>query len=252
MASPSRTPVKIPSGAIPISGDTVRRLRSLKGWTQEQLAEEAHLSTGTISNMENGHPCYYATIAFVAEALDTPIENLLDSTPSSLVADTIDSANKITETVLVVKGDPSSFDADDSLRLLITGIESIIKARYPLAVVRIDFSSVLVTIQLLDTDLLALVRAFVAGELTTLGVVSLRLPQTDLIQRIFKAEPDPQDKSMGFFESLFFHWSTAAAGSSAPYGAKTDMQKLREQIDASGKLIISPQVDGTIVLSRQD
>ena len=41
--------------AVLTTGEVIRMLRELKGWTQEQLAKQSGLNAKNISRLENGH-----------------------------------------------------------------------------------------------------------------------------------------------------------------------------------------------------
>lgn len=63
-----------PDQPQPALGEAVRQLREKQGLTQERLAQEAGLTTGTISLIERGrsNPAW-GTIKVIACALDAPM-----------------------------------------------------------------------------------------------------------------------------------------------------------------------------------
>ncbi len=56
-------------GFVRPDGEKVVRLRALKGWTQERLAEKSSLSVRTVQNIERGRPSQVGTVVKVAFAL---------------------------------------------------------------------------------------------------------------------------------------------------------------------------------------
>jgi transcriptional regulator with XRE-family HTH domain len=59
-------------------GERVRALRKSKNWSQEQLAEKAKVSQGTLSRIENGSvDMRLDTLSSVAAALGAKIYDLL-------------------------------------------------------------------------------------------------------------------------------------------------------------------------------
>jgi len=58
-------------------GPAIRLLRKQKGYTQEQLADFAHTTKSTISNLEGGHQGYStALLQHLAQALGCPISKI--------------------------------------------------------------------------------------------------------------------------------------------------------------------------------
>lgn len=58
-------------------GPAIRLLRKQKGYTQEQLADFAHTTKSTISNLEGGHQGYStALLQHLAQALGCPVSRI--------------------------------------------------------------------------------------------------------------------------------------------------------------------------------
>lgn len=55
----------------------VRDARIAKGWSQEKLAEEADLTSRTISNVESGKDIYLGTLISIVNALEYPLVDIL-------------------------------------------------------------------------------------------------------------------------------------------------------------------------------
>ncbi|GAA3902192.1 MULTISPECIES: helix-turn-helix domain-containing protein [Gibbsiella] len=59
----------------------IRELRLAKGWSQEQLAAIAGLSTRTIQRIENGHQASLETLGAIAAALGVQVSDLASQAP---------------------------------------------------------------------------------------------------------------------------------------------------------------------------
>ena len=59
-------------------GDKVRDMRKGRGWSQQELADQAGISMQTVSNLETGrHVPGIATLSKIAGALEVSITDLL-------------------------------------------------------------------------------------------------------------------------------------------------------------------------------
>ena len=68
-----------------ISSDLVRRLRQNKGWSQEELAIAADLSTRTIQRLENEGGGSLNSIKSIASALEVEMHNIEENPRTHLV-----------------------------------------------------------------------------------------------------------------------------------------------------------------------
>jgi transcriptional regulator with XRE-family HTH domain len=66
-----------PDQPQPALGEAIRQLREKRGMTQERLAQDAGLTTGTISLVERGqsNPAW-GTVTALADALDVTVSHL--------------------------------------------------------------------------------------------------------------------------------------------------------------------------------
>lgn len=62
-------------------GDVIRKLRELKQWKQEKLADAAELNKATIVRVEQGRDAKTPTIAKIALALGAPVGDLYAAVP---------------------------------------------------------------------------------------------------------------------------------------------------------------------------
>lgn len=67
-----------------MSGETLRKLREAKSWSQAHLAQAADLNIRTVQRIEAGEPCSYETMLSLAAALGADVGQLeLESRPAS-------------------------------------------------------------------------------------------------------------------------------------------------------------------------
>lgn len=59
-----------------MSGETLRKLREAKSWSQAHLAQAAGLNVRTVQRIEAGEPCSYETMMSLAAALGTDVAQL--------------------------------------------------------------------------------------------------------------------------------------------------------------------------------
>lgn len=70
----------------------IRELRLAKGWSQEQLATIAGLSTRTIQRIENDHQASLETLGAIAAALGMQVGDLTNQTPEQTACSTAELA----------------------------------------------------------------------------------------------------------------------------------------------------------------
>lgn len=68
----------VKSRTYPAAAARIAELTTIRGMTAEMLGRNAEASEGTIQNIFNGKRAYIATLTRVAEALDFPVEFLID------------------------------------------------------------------------------------------------------------------------------------------------------------------------------
>src|SRR5437868_10993079 len=59
-----------------MSGESLKRLRELKSWSQAHLAQAAGLNVRTVQRIEAGEPCSFETMLSLAAALDVAVPEL--------------------------------------------------------------------------------------------------------------------------------------------------------------------------------
>jgi transcriptional regulator with XRE-family HTH domain len=69
---------------MPTTGDRIRELRDRQGWTQERLAQEAHISKGFLSDVEsNKRNVSSEYVLRIANALGASLDYLLRGEPGT-------------------------------------------------------------------------------------------------------------------------------------------------------------------------
>jgi transcriptional regulator with XRE-family HTH domain len=67
----------MPDNTVQADGQVLKRLRTEKGWSQEELAGQAIVSKKTVENIEAGKPTYAGTLAKLAKPLGVEAKQLL-------------------------------------------------------------------------------------------------------------------------------------------------------------------------------
>jgi len=76
------------------TGAQVRRARKARGWTTQQLADEAGVAQGTVTRIENGRPTRPGNLKAVLDALDLEPAHLSRQEPDEAVSLALDLVSK--------------------------------------------------------------------------------------------------------------------------------------------------------------
>lgn len=68
---------------LKLKAGVIRYLREQRCWSQEELASKAGVSVRTLQRAESGTPAKLDTVAFIAEALQVPPADLMDSSATN-------------------------------------------------------------------------------------------------------------------------------------------------------------------------
>jgi transcriptional regulator with XRE-family HTH domain len=142
------------------NGERIRELRKDRGWTQEELAEQAECSKGPIERAEKGLPIQPGNLKGIADALKVPLETIkrVENRPGT--ADELDVGDTDAKVELVVVVDFKCFIEDVEVELLkmrkiMVGISGLRKYS------RISATAVKLTLELSCSDAEKLCRALV-------------------------------------------------------------------------------------------
>ena len=87
--------------------EKIKKLRTEKGLSQEELAIELHVVRQTVSKWEKGLSLPDSnTLIGLAKALDTTVSVLLDETDESKPSPSVSKSSKIMVTILLILGSP--------------------------------------------------------------------------------------------------------------------------------------------------
>ncbi len=92
-------------GTVLPNGEEIKRLRTERGWTQDDLAHESHLSKGTIENAEAGRPVVIRTLSILATTFgsEVSVPDLLDSRAIDAFAIGDDAATETSDLAIQAK-----------------------------------------------------------------------------------------------------------------------------------------------------
>lgn len=76
------------------TGAQVRRARKARGWTTQQLADEAGVAQGTVTRIENGRPTRPGNLKAVLDALNLEPAHLAPIEPDEAVTLALDLVSK--------------------------------------------------------------------------------------------------------------------------------------------------------------
>ncbi len=240
----------LPEGrTLEIRADMVKSLRLKEGWTVEQLANQAHCSVKTIQNVEHGHNIYLATLIKIAKALKVDHQALLADTaiPAAVAEGSPQSPNVKTRNIYIILAINSVADFDEATQLpkLVEELRKVASIHENINIKSVVDSSVKITLDMHEDDVLSLVSAFIAGSLQPLGIVELGLPPNqhmlDILRRF------GMTRSTG--ETRIFH---PAPLDQMPLGERFFVRNmfrvLRPQTKAEGRI----NSDGSLTLALRD
>ena len=76
------------------TGAQVRRARKARGWTTQELADQAGVAQGTVTRIENGRPTRPGNLKAVLDALNLEPAHLADIQPDEAVSLALDLVSK--------------------------------------------------------------------------------------------------------------------------------------------------------------
>ncbi len=148
--------------------DLIQGLRTLKGWTLQDLADkEPKVSLRSIQNLVAGHPVDMATISLVAKKFSMTYEELMVSKSSKKTAITI-----IGDIGLVIEGDYSKLTKDD-IEELLRQLGKIIQNENGIQIMKTESGSIKFTLRMTIDDAEKLQQAFKENRLASLKAISV-------------------------------------------------------------------------------
>jgi RNA polymerase sigma-70 factor (ECF subfamily) len=174
--------------------DLVKRLRTEKGWSQEELANHAKVSKKTVENIEAGRPTYAGTLAKVARALGVEPKHLFaperppdsDGDGEATGLGHLDPgdqrggcgvAPKRVSIEITIKWNLDEFKEEDEDQLF-GRLKELLRTADNIPVTNLREGSVVLTVELTSEQANQLLQAVQAGALAKFGVLDARLVDT--------------------------------------------------------------------------
>lgn len=154
----------------------IERLRLQKGWEVSVLARKALISKRTLTNIMNGEHVRLDTISRIAGAFKVECQELICGEGSPL-----ENAQAITgrrvEVEIKLSFPFDDFDETKQLETFIHELARVLSARDPIVVNNVRAGSTIITAEMSEDDLIALVEAFGQSALDTFRVdgITIRL-----------------------------------------------------------------------------
>src|SRR5689334_8900968 len=124
-------------------GRRVARLRAIRKWTQQRLADESEVSKGTIENIEKGIRIRYTSLSVVANALGVNVESLIQGADAA-ESQTTGSEPKKFSVKLVVGPELGSYPTEVKAEVMAALLEIGLKFK----VVEVIFGSVILRLEM--------------------------------------------------------------------------------------------------------
>jgi len=157
--------------------ETIHRLRKGKGWSQAKLAHKAGIDPKTLSSVLNGNPYREDTISRIADALAvTPADIIKGYDIPIADSAVVPASGEKRYAVLLALAIPfDGLEQPEGLAKLVAQIATQINAQHSIKVLDLRAGSVLITLELSQEDLTALIRAAMDLKLDALGFQSLHV-----------------------------------------------------------------------------
>lgn len=155
-----------------VQPELIHRLREMKGWSQSKLAQKAGIDAKTLSSVLNGKPYREDTISRIAEALGVTPGELLDGYASSTAGVEVPTEPRF-EVKLVLSIPFEAVKTADGLSDLLRHISTLIDAKGAISVLDVKAGSVVLTLQMSEEDLRALILAAIVDDLEEIEFSSL-------------------------------------------------------------------------------
>lgn len=131
------------------NGKAVQGLRAAKGWSVEELAAKAGLSTGTIQNLERGQRVFLCTLRKCAEALGVECSQIMASGDTEPIPE----YPPRFEITIKLSFDYSAFDQCESFVSRIERLAAALGFTEPIDITDTEPGSVNITLNLADKEI---------------------------------------------------------------------------------------------------
>ena len=184
--------------------EEIKHQRTIRNWSQNDLARESGLSLGTIEDIEAGHPTFRKTLNKIAKKFGLPsYQSLLPKTADTpTIPPPIDMATILILIVrfsglisdYIAKGYPKQFIVDmEKMRIIVDGVRDLPEMRD---------GSVIIELALTKADASRVFEAYVNGDLVAFNVESVTILRKAAIDDIDFDEYQTELMPIAFPENL--------------------------------------------------
>lgn len=165
--------IQVKSRTVRPDAEAIKRLRLEKGWRVEDLAKNAKCSAKTVENIERGASVYLFTLAKFATALGVEYALLVAGGEPQAESQTKERRFQVQITLSIPF---EEFDQTEQLVSLIDLLKRLLPAKDALEVKGLMAGSTIITLEMSEADVRALISAFNAGKLDEMLVAAILLP----------------------------------------------------------------------------
>jgi len=163
--------------------EEIERLRKLKGWTVEDLAEETGLSLRTVQNALRGSAVDLRTLRIIAEKLGVEYQKLVVDEPQPIVAaddaQTSHASDQMITISFSVAVSKELLERSENAKNFIENLRQFIGAVQKMGITGIEDGSAIITVTMTPGDAEKLVEHFLAGHLDQFLITEVRVPDDE-------------------------------------------------------------------------
>jgi transcriptional regulator with XRE-family HTH domain len=155
------------------NGEAISRLRQEKGWRVLDLAKKVGCDERTVANVERGANVYLVTLANFATALGVNYASLVAGGEPPPEPPKKEPRVELTVTLSIPF---EELDQSEQLVALIEMFRRLVQAKDAIEVKGLMAGSTIITLEMSETDVRALITAFMSGKLDEMPIEAIRLP----------------------------------------------------------------------------
>jgi len=174
--------------AYVLKADVIKRLRKKKGISWTALADACHVHPGTIKRWLAGNGAMMDNIGLLAKALGTTADKLILADQNSELTNYVDSE-------ILKDGDSDALNSPDEIAAIVSAVEKAIGAKRSFVLVYVSpANSIRIGLRIHKSDAIRLKKAFLAGKLEGLNIISVTVSGVNVSQSIPQVQhPDTHD-----------------------------------------------------------
>lgn len=147
-------------------------LRVARGWSREELASKAIVSTRTLDSLMAGKPGVLSTFSKIAKALGTPVDTIIDIPQEKLALPKLP-GNRCIEIVIRIPTDFDKFDETKQLPKVLRRIASMLGGD-EIWGAEVEAGSTAIRFYLTKEQYQKFIAAYEAGELKDLAIIDIK------------------------------------------------------------------------------